>query len=117
MEKVIGIAGMLTMIGIAFLLSNNRKHISWRLVGAGIGLQLVMALLIFKVPLAREFCELLGDGIQKLLDSALDGAAFVVGEEVLEVEGCGELETRSPALLIPLREKHIIAPAHGHEER
>lgn len=81
MDKLIGIVGMAVFIGLAVLLSNNRKQISWRLVGAGIGLQLLLALLIFKVPGAQWVCQALGDGIQKLLDYALEGAAFVVGEE------------------------------------
>lgn len=82
MDKLVGIAGMAVFIGLAVLLSNNRRQISWRLVAAGIGLQVTLALLIFKVPGGQAVCQALGAGIQKLLDYALDGAAFVVGEEL-----------------------------------
>src|SRR4029453_2820646 len=81
MDKLIGLLGIAVFIGMAVLLSNNRKQISWRLVGAGIGLQLFLAFLIFKVPGTQMIFQAMGDGIQKLLDYALDGASFVIGEE------------------------------------
>ncbi len=45
-----GLLGMGSLLAIAWLLSRNRSAINWRLVGAGIGLQVVFALLILKVP-------------------------------------------------------------------
>jgi len=45
MDIIRGIIGVGIIIGIAFLLSNNKKKINWRLVLSGIGLQLVFAIL------------------------------------------------------------------------
>jgi Nucleoside permease len=45
-----GLLGMLALLAIAYLLSRNRRAIDWRLVAAGIGLQVVFAVLILKVP-------------------------------------------------------------------
>ena len=43
-----GIVGLAVILGIAFLLSNNRRRVNWRTVGAGLGLQLVLAVFILK---------------------------------------------------------------------
>ncbi len=43
-----GILGIVILLGIAFLLSNNKKNVNWRLVIAGLGLQIVFAILILK---------------------------------------------------------------------
>jgi CNT family concentrative nucleoside transporter len=81
MDKLIAVFGIAAFLGLAVILSNNRRRISWRLVGGGIGLQLLLAFVIFKVPAAQSVCQAIGDGIQKLLDYALEGASFVVGEK------------------------------------
>ena len=43
-----GILGLILLVGIAFLFSNNKKNINWRLVFSGIFLQVVFAILILK---------------------------------------------------------------------
>jgi CNT family concentrative nucleoside transporter len=43
-----GILGLAVILGLALLLSNNRRRINWRTVGAGLGLQLVLAVFILK---------------------------------------------------------------------
>jgi CNT family concentrative nucleoside transporter len=41
-----GVLGLVLILGIALLFSNNRRRISWRLVSSGIGLQVVFAVFI-----------------------------------------------------------------------
>ncbi len=49
MENILrGILGMVAIIGIAFLFSNNKKRINWRLVGTGLGIQFILAIFILK---------------------------------------------------------------------
>jgi len=43
-----GILGIILILGIAFLFSNNKKKVDWKLVLGGIGLHLVFAILIIK---------------------------------------------------------------------
>jgi CNT family concentrative nucleoside transporter len=82
MDKLIGLAGIVAVLGAAYLLSNNRKKINWRLVGVGLGIQFLLALFILKVPGTSDLFALLGNGITHLLDYALDGAAFVFGDQL-----------------------------------
>ena len=74
--------GIIAILGLAYLLSNNRKAIVWRSTIAGLITTVVVCLLILKVPGTRDAFALLGQGINKLLDYAVDGAAFVVGDEL-----------------------------------
>ncbi|MGD9682058.1 MAG: NupC/NupG family nucleoside CNT transporter [Candidatus Obscuribacterales bacterium] len=84
MEKLIGLLGIVTILLVAFAASNNRRAISWRLVGVGLGGQLLLALLILKVPGFTDAFALMGDGIRKLLDYSSQGAAFVFGEDMVK---------------------------------
>ncbi len=86
MDKYVGLLGIAVIIGMAVLFSNNRKAINWRLVAIGLGLNFLAALFILKVPITRQCFEMFGHGINKLLDFAVDGAAFVVGDKLARGE-------------------------------
>ena len=48
-----GILGIVVLLGIAFALSNNRKQINYRIVGWGLGLQIIFALFILKTQIGK----------------------------------------------------------------
>ena len=52
-ERLIGIIGIATMISLAWLLSHNRKAINWRLVGTGLGLQILFGVIVLKTSAGR----------------------------------------------------------------
>ncbi|CAL1519229.1 nucleoside transporter C-terminal domain-containing protein [Chitinophaga sp. MM2321] len=79
MERFQGIIGIFLILGIAFLFSNNKRKINYRLVFSGIFLQVVIALLVFKVPPITWFFKQVGHGMGKLEAFARQGAAFVYG--------------------------------------
>jgi CNT family concentrative nucleoside transporter len=79
MERFTGIIGIVLILSLAFLASNNRKKINLRLVFSGLGLQMLIALLILKVPTVQTFFEKLGKGMQKIEGFAKEGANFVYG--------------------------------------
>lgn len=84
MERFHGILGILLILGIAFLFSNNRKKINYRLVISGITLQVIIAVLILKVPPVTWFFQKLGKGMEKIEHFAREGAAFVFGGIMVE---------------------------------
>ena len=55
-----GVIGILLLVGISFVLSNNKSKINWRLVGGGLALQLIFALLILKGESLRQIFSPLG---------------------------------------------------------
>ncbi|GAB6168600.1 NupC/NupG family nucleoside CNT transporter [Clostridium carnis] len=79
MDRFIGIIGIIAILGIAFLLSENKKKINWRLVATGLGLQVVFAILILKIPLGRSIFQGASDVITKLLDFTGEGSKFLFG--------------------------------------
>ena len=79
MGRFTGLIGIVLILGIAFLFSNNKKRINLRLVLSGLALQLSIALLVLKVPAVNHFFQMLGKGMQKLEGFAKEGASFVYG--------------------------------------
>lgn len=79
MERFQGLFGIILILGIAWLVSNNRKKINYRLVASGLALQLVMAFLILKVPPVKSFFQWIGNIITHIEAFAKQGAAFVYG--------------------------------------
>lgn len=85
-----GILGIAIILGIAFLLSNNKRNINWKLVGGGLLIQLTFAILILKGDSLREFFFVLGwpkdffkwvsGFFVLLLNFTTEGAKFVFGE-------------------------------------
>lgn len=80
MDYLRGIIGLTVIIGIAFACSAHRKRVDWKLVGAGLLLQLVIAILIFKIPFVRTGFENVGAAFVKFLSFALNGAQFLFGD-------------------------------------
>ncbi|MBI4931756.1 MAG: NupC/NupG family nucleoside CNT transporter [Bacteroidetes bacterium] len=79
MERFTGLIGIALIFGIAFLASNNRKAINYRLVISGVILQIIIAVLVLKVEPVTKFFQLLGKGMQKIEQFAKQGADFAYG--------------------------------------
>ncbi len=74
-----GILGMAVLILIAFLFSSNRKAINWKMVGIGLGIQLLLAIGILKVPFIQSIFDLLGKFFNEILNFTLAGSEFMFG--------------------------------------
>lgn len=79
MERFTGLIGVVLIFGIAFLMSNNRKAINYRLVLSGLAIQLSLAVFILKVPIGKTIFSWLGAAVTKILNFSQAGAAFVFG--------------------------------------
>jgi concentrative nucleoside transporter, CNT family len=82
MERFTGLLGIVLILGVSFLMSNNRKAINYRTVGVGLLLQVALAVFILKTEIGRVTFQWLGDSINTLLGQADKGAAFVFGSLV-----------------------------------
>ena len=72
-----GILGIFSLLLIAFLFSRNRKGIDWVLVGKGLGIQILFALLILKVPFISTGFEFVGKIFAKIISFTQDGTMFL----------------------------------------
>lgn len=77
MQRFTGLIGIVLILGIAFLVSNNKKRINIRLVISGLLLQVFIALMVLKVPIVNSFFQTLGRGMEKIEGFAKQGAGFV----------------------------------------
>ena len=79
MERFHGVIGIIFILGLAYLFSNNKKKINYRLVGTGLTLQVIIAILVLRVSPVQHFFEFLGKGMQKIEQFAKVGVDFVYG--------------------------------------
>lgn len=82
----VGLLGIMAILGTAYLMSNNRKAINWRLVISGLVLQLLMAIFVLKVPLGQQLFATVGEVITNILHFSDEGAGFVFGPLVTNPE-------------------------------
>ncbi len=80
MERFVALLGLLVFIGIAYLLSNNKRAIRWPPVLWGLALQLIFALFILRTPVGLAIFQWLGGVVKAFLDFSDEGASFVFGE-------------------------------------
>jgi CNT family concentrative nucleoside transporter len=74
-----GILGMLTMMGLAYAFSTNRRAIRYKTVAWGLGLQIVFAFLVLKTSFGVLLFEKAGSAVNRLLDFSYFGSEFVFG--------------------------------------
>ena len=79
MARLIGFAGLLVMLGIAYALSDNRRAIRWKTVGWGIGLQAGFAVLLLKTETGRVVIQACANTVSGLLRMAEAGSTFLFG--------------------------------------
>jgi CNT family concentrative nucleoside transporter len=79
LERLHGLFGIVLILGLAYLASNNRKAINKRLVLSGLFLQTLIAVLVLKVPPITRFFQMLGKGMEKIEHYSRQGASFVYG--------------------------------------
>ncbi|MBT7974214.1 MAG: NupC/NupG family nucleoside CNT transporter, partial [Candidatus Marinimicrobia bacterium] len=82
---MIGLFGIITLLGIAVAMSNNRKQINFRIVGWGLGLQLIFALFILKTPMGKPVFGFLDKVISKLISFSDAGSDFLFTSFVPDV--------------------------------
>ena len=80
MGRFTGILGLLTMLGLAYAFSTNRRAIRLKTVAWGLGLQFVFAVFVLRVDAGRRVFQKAGDAVNHLLSYAFAGSQFVFGE-------------------------------------
>ena len=87
MDYIRGLAGLLFIVGLAYLFSGNRKGIDWRLVAVGISLQIIIGLIIGNVAWAQQALHYVSIGFVSFLGFAQQGAEFLYGDLARNSDG------------------------------
>ncbi|MDJ0794716.1 MAG: NupC/NupG family nucleoside CNT transporter [Woeseiaceae bacterium] len=79
MSNLIGIAGIVVILAIAFAFSSNRKAINLRIVGAAFGLQVIIATIVLYWDGGRAFIDTLSNGVMAVIGFSKAGIDMVFG--------------------------------------
>ncbi len=79
MYRIISFIGIFVILGIAWLMSNNKRHINYRTVFWGIVLQLIFAVIILKTGPGQAVFFFARAFIERLLSFTDAGASFLFG--------------------------------------
>ena len=90
MSLIMSILGMIVLLGIAVLLSENRKAINIRTVAGAFAIQFVLGGFILFVPWGRTLLNGISNGVQSVINYGQDGINFLFGSLVnFSIEGVG----------------------------
>ncbi len=81
--NLVSFAGIFVLIGVAWVLSAERRNMNFRLIAWGVALQLAVASFIFMVPAGARVFLVVNDVVVSVIDSAGAGARFVFGRLAL----------------------------------
>ncbi|MDR2919808.1 MAG: Na+ dependent nucleoside transporter [Tannerella sp.] len=95
-----GLLGVITVLALAYLFSENRKRIDWKLVLSGLLFQLVFVLLILYVPFIGTIFEYLGKIFVKIVNATQAGVAFLLGPYASKSNGVVFLIHSLPTLIV-----------------
>jgi CNT family concentrative nucleoside transporter len=82
LERILAVVGILTMLGICYGLSRNRRAINWRTIGSGLLLQIFFAFIILVTPIGEPFFAAFNTAFMALGQAGKEGARFLVGDLV-----------------------------------
>ncbi len=83
-----GILGLSILLGLGYLASSRRRAISWKVIGTGLAVQFVIAIIALKVPFFQYIIEFLGKVFLKILDFTQEGTSFLLSSLI-----SGEVES------------------------
>src|SRR5262249_30406571 len=79
-SRLSGLVGLAVILAIGILFSHNRGAIRWRVIAWGLGLQLLFAIFVLRVPAGQALFRWLGNLVTAILGFSYIGSEFVFGE-------------------------------------
>src|SRR5690242_15174408 len=79
-SRLSGLVGLALILAIGILLSHNRRAIRWRVIAWGLGLQLLFAIFVLRIPAGQALFRWLGNLVTGILGYPYIGSEFVFGE-------------------------------------
>lgn len=79
MNILFGILTLAVIIGLSYIISEDKKAIKWRTVVAGLLGQFVLIFFVVKVPIGQKILEALALGVNNIIQMGMQGVTFVFG--------------------------------------
>ena len=83
MNMINVLSGLMTLaviLGLSYIISENKKAINWRTVVAGLAGQFVLIFFVVKVPLGQKILQALALGVNNVIQMGMEGVKFVFGD-------------------------------------
>jgi concentrative nucleoside transporter, CNT family len=80
LQILFGLFGLASLVAIAWLFSESRGKVDWKLVGTGIAMQLVFAIFVLMTPWGAWIFGALSEGFVKLLGFTSQGSQLIFGD-------------------------------------
>jgi concentrative nucleoside transporter, CNT family len=80
LSRLSGLLGIALILGIGIVMSRDRRAIRWRVVAWGLGLQVLFAIFVLRVPAGQALFRWLGALVTGILGYSYIGSQFVFGE-------------------------------------
>ena len=78
-HHAMSVVGFIVFAGLAWLLSSNRRKVAWKTIAAGVALQMVIGLVIFRFPFSHRILLWLNDAVLALLSATKSATVFLFG--------------------------------------
>lgn len=79
LSRLIGVVGIVIILLLCYLMSNNRKLINYKTIVVGLFLQIFLAIFILKIPVGVKIFSFFAKLINKILEASIEGSNFVFG--------------------------------------
>lgn len=80
MKLLLNIVGILLVLAISWLISWDRKSVKWKKVGVALITELIIVILVVKVPIGQKIITLLSNGLTAVINCGNEGLTFVFGD-------------------------------------
>lgn len=80
MNIIFGILTLLVIVGLSYIISENKQAIKWRTVIAGLLGQLVLIFFVIKIPIGQKLLEAMANGVNSIIQMGMEGVTFVFGD-------------------------------------
>lgn len=94
-----GLLGLVSIIGLVYLFSFNRRKVDWKLILTGLIIQFVFALAVLYVPFVGKGLEWVGKGFIHLMDFTQAGVSFLLGPLLANVKGFSFILNSLPVII------------------
>ena len=82
-----GLLGVAMILGLAVMMSENRRAISTRMVACGLAMQVFLGLLLLRVEAGRHLLDAASRWVEAVLACADAGSRFVFGDALVDPRG------------------------------
>ncbi|MGI3043019.1 NupC/NupG family nucleoside CNT transporter [Shewanella algae] len=80
MNILMSLVGVVTLLAIGFLLSNNKKAINLRTVGGALAIQAALGGFVLYVPFGKDVLKNVSDAVSSVIGYAQNGISFLFGD-------------------------------------